>query len=100
ISHGGGLGGGIYTSSGSLTLAHVTISGNWAEVEAGGLYNNESATTVKNSIIWGNSATDTYRQSIVISPWWSTYPVISHSLIEYSNGSGAGWNDSVGSDGG
>jgi len=100
ISHGGGVGGGIYTHNGSLTLTHMTISGNWAAVEAGGLYNNESATTISNSIIWGNSATDAYRPSIVISPWWSTFPVISHSLIEYSNGSGDNWNASVGSDDG
>ncbi|PRX74304.1 S-layer family protein [Cohnella sp. SGD-V74] len=100
ISPGGRVGGGIYTRNGSLTLTHVTISGNWAAFEAGGMYNDESATTIRNSIIWGNSTTDEYNPSIVISPWWSTFPVISHSLIEYSNGSGDNWNASVGSDDG
>ncbi|MBO9610622.1 MAG: fibronectin type III domain-containing protein, partial [Paenibacillaceae bacterium] len=100
ISPGGKVGGGIYTRNGSLTLTHVTISGNWAASEAGGMYNDESATTIRNSIIWGNSATHESNHNIVISPWWSTFPVISHSLIEYSNGSGDNWNASVGSDDG
>jgi hypothetical protein len=100
IFPGGGVGGGIYNFNGSLTLSHVTISGNWADYEAGGIYNNQSATTISNSIIWGNSATDEYRLNIAISPMLSTFPVISYSLIEYSNGSGDNWNAMVGSDGG
>ena len=100
ISFGGKVGGGIYSHNGSLTLTHVTISGNWADYEAGGIYNNNSATTISNSIIWGNSTTDGYNPNIVISPYWSTFPVISHSLIGYSNGSGDNWNASVGSDDG
>jgi len=97
ISYGGKVGGGMYNRDSSLTLTHVTISGNWADDEAGGMYNNYSATTISNSIIWGNSTTDEYRPNIVSVP---TFPVISHSLIEYSNGSGDNWNTSVGSDDG
>ncbi len=80
---GGGKGGGMYNASNSsLTLAHVTISGNQAGDSGGGVYNDESSMTIRNSIIWGNSATNIYRQNIDLAPYWSTSLSISDSLVE------------------
>ncbi|MGJ8669948.1 MAG: choice-of-anchor Q domain-containing protein, partial [Oceanococcus sp.] len=49
------LGGGLHTNSGSAILIHSSLSGNTA-AEGGGIYN-IARTTLKNSLIAGNSAT-------------------------------------------
>ena len=50
-----GIGGGVYKTSGTLTLTDSTVSGNSADVEGGGICN-YGTLTVTNSTISGNSA--------------------------------------------
>ena len=55
-------GGGVYNSSGTLTLTNSTVSGNWAAAphgvgSGGGIYNEAGTLTVSNCTISGNGAT-------------------------------------------
>lgn len=94
-------GGGMFHAYGSSpTLTNVTIAGNSATGDGGAMFNqsfpNDStypdtvAPMINNSIIWGNSSTI---ENI------DAEPIISHSLLEGSGGSGA-WDGSLGTDGG
>ena len=50
-------GGGMWNSSGSPLLTNVTFSGNTVGSWGGGMYNSdESASQIRNTIFWGNSA--------------------------------------------
>ena len=55
---GGSNGGGIsYTSTdATLTVTNCTISGNVADVDGGGIYNDSGTVIITNSILFGNSA--------------------------------------------
>ena len=78
------------------TLTNVAFGGNQAGQRGGGLRNaNGSHAALVNCILWGNDALegpqiDNYRST----------PAISCSLAQGSGGSGANWDDSLGSDGG
>ncbi|AXE21999.1 hypothetical protein DR864_29485 (plasmid) [Runella rosea] len=51
-----GLGGGLYVNGSQPLLVNTTIASNKDDGKnAGGIYNANSVTTVKNSILWGNS---------------------------------------------
>jgi hypothetical protein len=52
---GRGLGGGLF-NEGTGTLTNVTVSGNSANWDGGGLYNGGGTTTLTNTIVAGNSA--------------------------------------------
>jgi uncharacterized repeat protein (TIGR01451 family) len=91
-------GGGMVNSSNFVrgpTLTNVTFSGNQAS-NGGGMYNDDSNPTIQNSILWGNTATISGPQVHLVS----STPSYTYSLIEGSGGSGAGWDTSLGTDGG
>jgi hypothetical protein len=68
-----GNGCGIYNNSGSPTLTNVSIAGNKANTNGGGMYNYGSP-VIQNSIIYGNST------GIVNTGAGS--PVISYSIVQ------------------
>ncbi|MCC5943022.1 MAG: T9SS type A sorting domain-containing protein [Balneolaceae bacterium] len=123
-------GGGISNFESSPTLTNVTFTGNWARFGGGGMENRrnsnpilinvtfsgnsadfgggihnrrDSNPSLTNVIIWGNTA-PSGGESIFNFESENTdpsIPVISHSLIEGSGGSGVdNWNEDVGTDGG
>ncbi|AEI49657.1 hypothetical protein Runsl_3282 [Runella slithyformis DSM 19594] len=52
-----GLGGGLYVNASQPTLIHCTVASNLGtNGTAGGIFNTNAVTTLKNSIVWGNSA--------------------------------------------
>ncbi len=90
-------GGGMYNSGASTLLTNVTCAANNAAAAGGGMYNVlGSVTTIKNSIVALNSAV-TMGDEIYNS---SSTAQIASSLVYGSGGSGAGWDTSIGSDGG
>ncbi len=76
---GGGVGFKNYCSP---LLDHVTIADNSAAHYGAGLYSNSSATTISNSILWGNSATNIYFASFD-DP---SSVIFSYSDIDSANG--------------
>jgi hypothetical protein len=90
-----GTGGGIYNDGGRMQMLNATVSGNRA-TQAGGLYNAGSNSQILNTIIWGNAATQGNPDVLNVGG----APVYSNSLIGGSQGSGAGWDASLGTDGG
>jgi hypothetical protein len=88
-------GGGMLNNGGSHTVTNVSFSSNSATY-GGGMHNwAGSSVTLTNVILWSNSAPN----GAQISNDSST-PTISFSLVESSGGSGAGWDASLGTDGG
>jgi predicted outer membrane repeat protein len=93
------FGGGIVNRAENLSLINVTLSGNRADW-GGGMYNQEKSPALTNCILWGNDAEAIGPQ---IYNWTidnTQFPVISHSLIQGSGGSGTNWNESIGTDSG
>jgi hypothetical protein len=86
-------GGGMSNDGGPVMLTNVTIAGNYANYLGGGIYNQGNASPhIKNSTIWGNNtgiANDT-----------GSVPVIAHSIVQGSGGSGGGWVTATGTDDG
>ncbi|MDR1729055.1 MAG: T9SS type A sorting domain-containing protein [Prevotellaceae bacterium] len=69
-------GGGIYNTYSSAILTNVSIGGNTAKEYGGGMYDfYSSAPQIRNSIIWGNGLSNTFRRD-------SEAPVYSNSLVE------------------
>jgi len=93
------IGGGIFNDSESdPILANVSFFENSASSQGGGIYNTgNSNPSLTNVIMWGN--TSDYGSNQIHNDFSST-PVISYTLIQDSGGSGAGWDSSLGSDGG
>ncbi|MBC8263949.1 MAG: fibronectin type III domain-containing protein [Anaerolineales bacterium] len=98
-------GGGVHSngSNGGTTspvLTNVTFSGNHANRDGGGMFNYSSAgtssPTLTNVILWDNTASSNGAQIYNDN----ATPTISYSDIEGSGGSGAGWDSSLGADGG
>jgi predicted outer membrane repeat protein len=70
-----GYGGGICNSYSSPVLTNVTIAGNSSGGSGGGIYSSGTgSTTIRNSIIWGNST------SIFVSS--NSTPELYHSIIQ------------------
>jgi predicted outer membrane repeat protein len=89
-------GGGMFNYQNSNpTLINVTISNNSAS-SGGGMANSDSSPTLINVILWGNIV-DSDGDQIYNDPG---NPSISFSDIQGSGGSGAGWDSSLGTDGG
>jgi uncharacterized repeat protein (TIGR01451 family) len=78
-------------------LTNVTFAGNYASDTAGALLIESGFPLIQNSIFWANEDASGSGASIVTS---NAGPVFSHSLIQGSGGSGAGWDGSLGTDGG
>ncbi len=89
------VGGGMFNYNRSnLVMANCALSGNTAEYEGGGMYNAEySHPQVRNSILWGNRASDGPQ---VRNTSGST-PPFAYCAIEGSGGSGA-WDGDLGLD--
>ncbi|HJR80936.1 MAG TPA: choice-of-anchor Q domain-containing protein [Anaerolineales bacterium] len=91
-------GGGIYNFNSDPILTNMTSTGNSASGRGGGMYNTDnSGPFLTNTILWGNTASSEGPE--IYNGHLST-PVISYSLIQGSGGSGAGWDTSLGTDGG
>lgn len=96
--NGGGLcNGSPGYSSAVLRMTNNTVVSNTATGSGGGFYNRDSINvTLDNNILWGNTAStdpQIYNSS-------TNQPTIRYSDIQGSGGSGAGWNASLGNDGG
>lgn len=93
----GNVGGGMNNTNGSSpALTNVTFSQNSASF-GGGMRNNlESNPVIINTILWNNDATSSGDEIYNNS----STPVISYSLIDGSDGSGGGWNTTLGTDAG
>jgi len=91
---GTGSGGGMYnTGSSSPVLVNVTFSMNYASQGTNIANIDDSNPSIVNTIVADRSVQpDVYNDA--------SSPVISHSLIEGSGGSGAGWDTALGTDGG
>ncbi|MFN7115271.1 MAG: right-handed parallel beta-helix repeat-containing protein [Saprospiraceae bacterium] len=93
-------GGGMYNFfNSSPSVTNCTFSGNSA-ILGGGMSNDRSSPSLTNTIIWNNRddrGTGTASASIFNA---SSTPTIAYSLIQSSGGSGAGWQTSLGTDGG
>ncbi|UCG51827.1 MAG: T9SS type A sorting domain-containing protein [Candidatus Latescibacterota bacterium] len=86
-------GGGLYNVvTDGVTITNATFYANTA-VNGGGVANNASDPLVVNTILWGNLGIEIYNFS-------GSMPIVSFSLVEDSGGSGAGWDTSLGVDGG
>ncbi len=106
----GSVGGAIYIESdgGNITplLDNVTFNANSAAFAGGAMFNNGSngnaSPTLRNVILWGNSLqTGGIGMGIYNAPNGGiASPAIDHSVLQDSGGSGAGWDASLGSDGG
>jgi uncharacterized repeat protein (TIGR01451 family) len=89
-------GGGLFLNHAVSTLTNVTMSGNTAVVSGGAVYNYDiSDPLIYNTILWGNNAP--VGAQIVND---QSAASISFSLIQGSGGSGAGWDATLGTDGG
>lgn len=94
------FGGGVYNYMNSNpTLINVTLNGNRTLLHDGGaLYNGDNSNPlINNSILWGNSAG---RNGDEIFNTWNSVPTVAYSDVQGSGGSGAGWDTTLGIDGG
>ena len=87
-------GGGLRTVDGQPTLANTVFSANTATL-GGALYNDNSDTALVNTIFWQNSAPNSPQ---ILNA--ASMPTLRYSLIQNSGGSGAGWDTTLGVDGG
>jgi uncharacterized repeat protein (TIGR01451 family) len=89
-------GGGLSIVGDNYEIRNVSFSDNSATYSGGGIYVNGGSTSVFNTILWGNTSTTSGSQIHLESGSFG----IAHSIIQDSGGSGAGWDSSLGSDGG
>ncbi len=88
-------GGGIYNRDSAPDITYCSFSSN-AGSYGGGVYNWDSSPTITNCVLWGDSAStgpELYNSG-------ASSPTISYSDVQGCGGSGAGWDASVGTDGG
>jgi predicted outer membrane repeat protein len=87
-------GGAIANTSSDPVITNASFSGNSTVLGSGEvLYNNSSDPVLTNVIMWDNSPGAQIANTLGA-------PVISYSLVEGSGGSGAGWDVTLGTDGG
>ncbi len=90
-------GGGIESVSGTeMTLTNVSFYDNIALRYGGAINNLNTNPTLTNTILWGNTAGTSGDEIYNLSGT----PDISYSIVQGSGGSGAGWDPSLGIDGG
>ncbi|HMQ07076.1 MAG TPA: choice-of-anchor Q domain-containing protein [Saprospiraceae bacterium] len=103
-NHAGSGGGAIVNIAAiNVSIINCTFSTNAAPSGLGGaIFGPATNFIIQNSIIWNNYASgvnNTLSASISISEF-DDGPIISHSIIANSKGSGANWEDGLGIDGG
>ncbi|MBN1764675.1 MAG: right-handed parallel beta-helix repeat-containing protein [Sedimentisphaerales bacterium] len=86
--------GAIYASKSDLSITTCTFSKNTAD-RAGALGISETDLSLTNSILWGNIALE-YNEIYI----YSGTPIIKNCDIAGCGGSGSGWDNSLGTDGG
>jgi hypothetical protein len=87
-------GGGMSNFNSDPIVVNCTFSGNSAD-SGGGMFNlDKSEPKITNCIFWANVAMS-YGNEIYNASYW---PLISYCDIEDSNGSGTGWDTSLGTD--
>ncbi|MFT3791944.1 MAG: choice-of-anchor Q domain-containing protein [Rudaea sp.] len=99
---GGGYAGAMFNYGGdgvcNPALTNVTFNGNGAGDYAGAIYNFGGChLTLSNSILWGDASGLAYPEIRNYSTATATFD---HSILQASHGSGAGWDATLGSDGG
>jgi predicted outer membrane repeat protein len=98
-------GGAIYSASSgsaSFMLTNVTFNGNQANAYGGAIYSSQvpgGALALRNVILWGDIAPLGQGAEIAYAAS-SAVATIDHSIVKGSGGSGAGWQASLGADGG
>jgi hypothetical protein len=80
----------------SPTLTNVTISGNSAGIDGGGMYNYGSSPVINNSIIWGNTTLSGTSKSVHND--FSGTATFTNCLVE-GNTSGGVWDGTLGTEG-
>jgi len=90
-------GGGVQNENSAATVINCTFINNSAGYNGGGIYNISSGgVSASNCILWGNTAlhngNEVYNEACTLN--------VSYCDIEGSGGSGAGWDSSLGDDGG
>ena len=86
----------MYNGSSDPTLTNCTFTGNSAEDYGGGMRNWGSAPTITNCIMYQDTAGISGDE--ISNP--DSTPTISYSDIQGCGASGAGWDTSLGTDGG
>ena len=89
-------GGGLYNDFSNPILYNCTFTANKAADSGGGLYNDYSSPTVANCILYNNSAANGNE----IHNYNHSTPNFSYCDIANNGGSGAGWDSTLGNDGG
>lgn len=95
-------GGGIFNAGGDALLVNITLSGNWAGVRGGGMANRQgSEPGLINSIVWHNEdASGLGTLTANSDNNADSLPLVRHSLVQGSGGSGVGWASNAGVDNG
>ncbi len=91
-------GGALYALNTTGVWVNTAASANTAQGSGGALYLNASPLRVGNTILWGNQAA-VYPEVRAIGTEPSL-PTFAYSLVAGSGGSGPGWEETLGSDGG
>ncbi|MEW6355229.1 MAG: choice-of-anchor Q domain-containing protein [Planctomycetota bacterium] len=88
----------VFNSLSSPTFMNCSFSENAAGVFGGAMYNSvTSSPTLTNCVMWGDTAGTSGGE---IRNYTGSIPVISYCDIQGCGGSGAGWDASLGTDGG
>ncbi len=75
-----GLGGGLYVNASQPTLIHCTLASNLGtNGTAGAVFNANATTTLRNSILWGNSAPQSTNGSLI------TYSIVEGGFVGTGN---------------
>ena len=90
-------GAGMYDAGSKSQLTNVTIGGNSASENGGGMYTS-GTTAVRNTIIYGNLTNSIALDNEFVNDGGT--PAISYSVISGCGGSGTTWNTAFGADGG
>ncbi|MBN1178919.1 MAG: PKD domain-containing protein [Anaerolineae bacterium] len=94
-NHADANGGAVFNCASDATLVNVSFYANSATGEGGGIFNYLNTAQLHNTILWGNAAAtgaQIHNMSASLN--------VAYCLIEGCGGSGAGWDASLGSDGG